>query len=217
MTSKGRYFMKSKFGFLSAAFVAASVLFGSGDASAGGGSQWWGRGGYGPPRIKELHACIDDYTAELRVAFKSPGANGLRRGLPFVVAAELWGDALCTDLVPGPVPLPGPGDWHDADWCPESGYPIPYGPGPADIGIPEIPVTRPVYMDGLATYDEPAWQDRGNWFYANFDLFPLTAALCGPGLVEEVFIDRLTIVIDGVPFFLGYEPPPCGVDWYLGL
>jgi len=202
--------MKSKYGFLSAAFVAASVLLGS-EASAGDNGGWWGRAGYNTLRVRELTACIDDVTDELRVAFRAPGA--LAHYGDIVVSAALWGDALCTLPPPVLVPVPPPvfGGWY-GDAC-GGGYLPPPIPPPVLLPPPG-PITDVAYIDGFATYAEPAWRDRGNWYYADFDLFPLVANVCGYGVIEDLRIGETTIFIEGRPFVLDYDLPYCGDDWY---
>ena len=195
--------MNSKYGVLSAAFVAASVLLGSGDASAGGNS-WWGRAGYGVFGIREIHACIDGFTSELRLAFRAPGS----RGRPsFVVAAALWGDAVC--VLPPPLPLPPPIQYGD-DSCDGELLPPP-GPLPPPLVPP--PITEVVFINGFRTSNELALRGYGNWYYADFDLVPLVADICGPGALDDIELGRLVVHIDGRPFVLTQDMPPCDDDW----
>lgn len=205
--------MKSKFGFLSAAIVAATALLGSGEASAGGSGAWWGRAGYGALRVRELHACVDDRTDELRVAFRASDALGCYGDM--AVSAVLWGDALCT--LPGPAIVPVPLPVYEAP-CGAGGFlPPPVLPPPLlppPLLPPPGPITDVAYFDGFATYVEPAWRDRGNWYYADFDILPLVATVCGPGLIEDLRIGKTTIFIDGRAFVIDYDLPYCGDDWY---
>lgn len=203
--------MKSKYGVFSAAFVAASVLLGSGEASAGGNA-WWGRAGYGVFGVREIFACIDDFTAELRLAFRAPGSRG-RNG--FVVSADLWGDAVCVLPPPLPVPLPVPVDLDDGwyDDCGGAPLPPPVVLPPPPLP-PPVPIREVVFIDGYATYDEIALRGYGNWYYADFDILPLIADICGPGDLEDILLGRLTIYIDGRPFVLTHDLPPCAAGWY---
>ena len=196
--------MKSKYGVLSAAFVAASVLFGSGEASAGGNA-WWGRAGYGVFGIREIHACIDDFTAELRLAFRAPGSRGRNS---FVVSADLWGDALC--VLPLPLPVSLDDGWYDS--CDEGPLPPPV-PLPPPLP-PPVPITEVVFINGYETDNELALRGYGNWYYADFDILPLVADICGPGELEDIQLGRLTVHIDGRPFVLTHDLPPCGAGWY---
>lgn len=195
--------MKCKYGFLSAAFVAASVLLGSQEASAGGNG-WWGRAGYGNlVRVREVYACIDDITAELRVAVRALNTGWC--GGEFAVAADLWGAAVCTlpALPPGPA------------------FPPVYEPCGALVVPPVIlpppgPLTELVAFDGFPTYETIALRESRDWYYADFDLRPLIAGSCAPGFIDDLHIDLATIYIQGRPFVLDYDLPLCGDDWYGG-
>jgi hypothetical protein len=232
--------MKSKYGFLSAAFVAASVLLGSGEASAGGNG-WWGRVGYGSLRVREVNACIDTYTASLRVAIRAPGAGFCN---DLAVSANLWGDAVC--LMPAPVPgpaypLPPPpvlvDDCYDGVLLPlppPLGAQVPVLPPPVGAQLPVVPpvgaqlpglppvgvqlpgpIAQLVSIDGFSTHGAIAERALGNWFYADFDLFHLFEASCGAGYMEDMRVGLTTIFIDGRPFVLDYELPNCDADWGL--
>lgn len=215
MLSKGGTFMKSKYGVLPAVFLAAAALVNSGDATAGDCS-WWGRVGYGPNRVRHVEACLDDYTGALRVAFRYPGARGLLNAPAFVVSAQvIAGDAVCVLPPPIPVPLPGPVALPGTP-CGAGGLlppPPPIVGPPPPIVVPPPPpppLTSIIPIDGFATYDDLAYPGPGNWFYADFDLFPLTDGLCGPGDLDDLAVHATTIYIDGWPFYLNYELPLCG-------
>jgi hypothetical protein len=227
--------MKCKYGFLSAAFVAASLLLGSGDASAGGpglggpgiggpgnGGGWWGRAGYGALRVREVHACIDAYTATMRVAFRAPGIRGHGEPCDLTVTADLFGDALC--LLPPPPPAPPvllpPPPPPIVGGC--GGVILP-PPGPGGLPLPPPPVVVPppppgpitvvTPFDGFGTDVDLAIWTPGNWLHAELDVLPLLAGACGPGDLGDLNIAGTTIFIGGRPFALDFVPP-CDDGFY---
>lgn len=199
--------MKSKYGFLSAAFVASSILLGSGQASAGDDC-WWGRAGFsGAVRPREILACVDDLTGELALAIHAPRA--LRNKL--IVSADLWGAALCSY----PVPLPGPVGFVDdcgVGFLPPALPPI--LPGGVVVPGPLPPPISEVFFDAIPTYDELAFRTRDGWYETRIDLVHIAADACYGGVAEELDIDKLVVYIDGWPFRLNYNPPACAGSWW---
>jgi len=201
--------MKSKYGLISVALAAASLLFGPSDALAGGGS-WWGRVGYNRFRITELRACVDDYSLELRVAFKAPGAASFRKYRGFDVSAAVYGSALCDDHR-------GYDSWYSG-WQEGGGY-LGYGPYAqgAYSGYSHYDDNDVVIIDGFRTYRQIAYWEPGNWFYADFDLIGLQAGVCHTGYLEDVYVNEATVFINGRPFYLDYyDLELCGDTWYDG-
>jgi hypothetical protein len=201
--------MKSKYSLVSIALAAASLLFGPGDASAGGGS-WWGRVGYNRLRVTELRACIDDYSLELRVAFRAPGAASIRGYCGVDVGAMLFGSALCDDHR-------GNDGWYSG-WQEEGGY-LGYGPRAQGLysGYSKYDDSDVVLINGFRTYRQIADREPGNWFFADFDLIGLQRSACLGGYVEDVYIEEATVFINGRPFYLDeYDLELCGDAWYDG-
>lgn len=200
--------MKSKFGLLSVAFVAASAFFGPADASATEFSGWYGRVGYGRLRVKELRACVDDYSGMLRVAFKVPGAASYMKYRGVNVSAKLFGNALCDDHL-------GDDGWYTG-WAKGGGY---YGYGAYAQGLysgyGKFADEDIVYVDGLHTYNEYAHWEPGNWFYAEFDLLAHEKEICHYGYMEDIYINRAHVFINGWRYSLGYyDLELCGDTWY---
>ncbi|MBK9259216.1 MAG: hypothetical protein IPM54_05210 [Polyangiaceae bacterium] len=200
--------MKSKYGFLSAAFVASSILLGSGQASAGDDC-WWGRAGFsGAVRVREILACVDDFTGDLRLAIHAPRA--LRDKI--IVSADLWGAAEC--LYPALPLLPPVGFVDDCGvgFLPPALPPI--LPLPGGVVVPPQGRIDTVYFDAIPTYDELAFRMRDGWYETSIDLVPLAADACYGGVAEELDIDKLVVYIDGWPFRLNYNPPACAGAWW---
>jgi hypothetical protein len=219
--------MKSKYGLLSIAFAAASVLCSPTDASADGGG-WWGRGGYGL-KVKDLTACIDDRDLVMYVAFKIPGAAAHYRYDTFAVSAGLYGAAFCDDHAgydgwysgygPGPIgygPGPigygaGPIGYGAGQYAGQYGGGF-FGYGPAGYGPGLVGGYGPghcgdycddlVILDGVCTDVAPAFRDHGNWFVTALDLLPLEAEVCHRGYLEDLYVDNAEIFIDGRSYFL---------------
>lgn len=199
--------MKSKYGLVSVAFAAASLLFGPADALADGGS-WWGRVGYDRFRITDIRACVDDYSLTLRVAVKSPGAASFRRYRGLDVAATLYGSALCDDHR-------GYDSWYSG-WQNGGGY-LGYGPYAQGLysGYSKFDDNDIVSIDGFRTYRQIAYWEPGNWFFADFDLIGLQRGVCLSGYLEDIYVDAATVFVNGRPYYLDYyDLELCGDTWY---
>ncbi len=199
--------MKSKFGLVSVALAAASVLFGSAEASASGGS-WWGRAGYDCSRITDLRACIDDRTLQMRVAFRSPGSASFRLYRGFDVAASIRGDVMCDDHR-------GDDGFHSG-WL-RSGKYVGYGPRVRGLysGYGQCDDQDIVPISGYRTDREIAYRERGNWYFVDLDLEELGEEVCHSRYVEDIYVDRATVLINGRRFYLdATDLELCGYDDY---
>jgi hypothetical protein len=202
--------MKSKYGLISIAFAAASMLLAPADASAGGGS-WWGRVGYGGVRVTELRACVDTFTHELRVAAKVPGAASFLRYRGIDMAATMFGNALCDDHH-------GDDGWYSG-WAKDNGGYYGYGPYAQGLytGYGKYDDSAIVSLDGYTTYTERAYWEPGNWFFATFDLLHLEKDVCHDGYIEDLYVDQALVYVNGRRHYLGYyDLEVCGDTWYDG-